>query len=149
MSSNKQNFFTILESLLLKKEKGILTNSEKVQLTNKTLILVKKAFEVINNRFINLTADHLKKLYKGFYSGYIELMSDQQISEEVKIDLVAKKIIIDEKLNEINKKNTPLNELNVLKSVSNRIQSKRIQNKLNSNLAKYLSELNLNPAKNK
>lgn len=109
------------------------TNLEKIIKYNKdkTLNLVKQAFEVINNPLIILTADQLKILYKGFYSGYRVLMSDQEISKEEKIDLAAKKRIIDDqlKLNEQHKKiikNTPLNELNVFKSVANRIQTENL-----------------------
>ena len=53
-------------------------------------------------------------------------MNDQQISEQVKKDLAAKKVIIDNQLisNEKSKKiikNNIINELNVFKRVANRI----------------------------
>jgi hypothetical protein len=58
-------------------------------------------------------------------------MNDQQISEQVKKDLVAKKKIIDNQLisNETSKKiikNNIINELNVFKRVANRIQTKNL-----------------------
>jgi len=93
------------------------------------LILVRQAFLAINNNFLELDENQLKILYKGFYAGYRVLMSDPKISKEVKIDLVAKKEIIDNKYN--NKKiikNRPLNELNVFKSVANRIQTENLKN---------------------
>jgi hypothetical protein len=78
-------------------------NNEKKYTTNNYLKLVEDTFKVITNKLNykhkntgkNISHEEIKTLYNGFYFGYKILMKDNQLPKQLKIDLIAKKAIID------------------------------------------------------
>jgi hypothetical protein len=134
-------------------------NNKKKYTTNDYLKLVEDTFKVITNKLNykhkntgkNISHEEIKTLYNGFYLGYKILMKDNQLPKQLKIDLIAKKEIIDSYYSQdITYPN--YNKVKLSKNQANRIpanlflSNEHINNKLNRlkqlELKKKVAELN-------
>jgi hypothetical protein len=128
-------------------------NNEKKYTTNDYLKLVEDTFNIITNKSIykhknsrkNISHEEIKIFYNGFYIGYKTLMEDKKLPKQLKIDLIAKKEIIDSYYSK-NITYPNYNMVKLYKSLANRIPTNTSKIS-NQNLSAILENLEVKTVK--
>jgi len=118
-------------------------NNNKIYTTSETLTLLNNAYKIIvekekyhmKNSKSPIDLDSIKSLYAGFYAGFKLLLKSQDLPDDIKFDLIAKKSIID-KLYISNITYPELNMLKILKNNANRQNTENLKKLAN----KYLNQ---------
>jgi hypothetical protein len=118
---------------------------------NEYLKLLNDSYKVITNKFsfkhhngTKISEEEIKMIYQGFYVTYGSLMKDKKLPNPIKMDIIAKKEIIDT----FYPKNITYSNYNfvkVYKSLANKIPKNITYSNNNNNLSANLAKLRIKP----